>query len=70
MKHGGDRIMLWGCFSLAGTWILVKLDEITQWLCGKITDSRTALGDPSTLSHKGCESSGHTIFLMPMFHSD
>jgi hypothetical protein len=26
VKHGGDSIMLWGCFSAAGTGRLVRID--------------------------------------------
>jgi hypothetical protein len=26
VKHGGDSIMLWGCFSVAGTGRLVRID--------------------------------------------
>ena len=25
-KHGGGYIMLWGCFSSAGTWVLVRIE--------------------------------------------
>ena len=28
MKHGGDSIMLWGCFAAGGTSALHKLDGI------------------------------------------
>jgi hypothetical protein len=27
MKHGGGSIMLWGCFSVAGTGRLVRIEE-------------------------------------------
>ena len=30
VKHGGGSIMLWGCFSAAGTWRLVKIWETSQ----------------------------------------
>ena len=26
VKHGGGSIMLWGCFSVAGTWRLVRIE--------------------------------------------
>lgn len=26
MRHGGGSVMLWGCFSLMGSWMLFRVD--------------------------------------------